>query len=128
MSEPIVFTSRHKIKQEKLDEFKPVFVDGLAAIEDDKPSTIFQYAYVNSNWTEVSFVHIFPNADAFEHHLIGVDDRAKKGYEFIEPMSMEKYGSPGEKILQMFKQIEAGGVSFTLWPETLGDFTRLSEA
>lgn len=95
-------------------------------IEAAKPGTVFQSAYVNEDSLEVSFVHIFPDVDAMEHHLIGVDDRTNKGYEFIRPISMEIFGSPSEKIIQMFKQIEAGGVSFTLWPQNLGGFIRLA--
>jgi uncharacterized protein YkuJ len=128
MTEPIVFISRNKIKEGMLEELRQSTKEGMALIEAGKPGTVFHNAYVNEDGSEVSFVHIFQDAEAFEHHLIGVDDRAKRGYDFIEPISMEIFGSPGDKILHMFNQIEAGGVSSTLWPQHVGGFIRLAAA
>jgi quinol monooxygenase YgiN len=126
MSEPIVFISKHKIKQEKLDEFKQFFTEGMAAVEAEKPNTLFQYAYVNDDWTIVRFVHVVADARAFEEHLIGADDRSKRAYEFIDPISMEIFGSPGDKTLEMFKQMEAAGISLILWPRNMAGFIRLA--
>jgi hypothetical protein len=36
-------------------------------------------------------VHIFPDAEAFERHLIGVDENVRKAYEFIEIEKLEIY-------------------------------------
>ena len=126
MAEPIVFISRNKIKEGKLNELRQLTKEAMAMIEASKPGTVFQNAYINESGSEVSFVHIFPDADAMEHHMLGVDERVNKSAEFIQPMSMEIYGSPGEKIIQMFNQIEAKGVSLTFWPLYLGGFVRLS--
>lgn len=126
MSEAIVLTTRHKIKQEKLDEFESYFVEGMALVEAQKPSTVFQCGYVNNDWTEVSFIHVFPDAVAFEDHMIGAGDRSARARDFLEPMSMQIFGSPNDKVRQMFKQIEAGGVTVTYWPRNLGGFIRLA--
>jgi hypothetical protein len=126
MGEPIVFISKHSIKAGKLDELSQYTKEGMLALEASKPGTVFQYAYVNPDGSEVSFIHVFPDAAAMEDHLIGANDRADKAYEMIEPISMEIFGSPGEKVLLMFRQLEARGIAFTLRPQNLGGFIRLS--
>lgn len=128
MSEPIVFISRHKIKEGKLEELRQFTKEGMARIEAEKPGTVLQNAYVNEDGSEVSFVHVFPDANAMAHHLIGADDRVNRAYDFIEPMSMEIFGSPGQEIIQIFKQMEARGISFSLRPQYLGGFIRLPAA
>jgi len=126
MVEPIVFISKHRIKEGKLEELRQNTKEGMPVIEASKPGTVLQCAYVNQDESEVSFVHVFPDAAAMEDHLVGAGDRADKAYELIEPISMEIFGSPGEKNLQMFRQYEARGIAFTLRPQSLGGFIRLA--
>lgn len=128
MSEPIVFISKHRIKEGKLEELRLFTKESMPVIEADKPGTVFQNAYVNEDGSEISFVHIFPDAEAMADHLVGAGDRSNRAYEFIEPISMEIFGSPGEKNLQMFRQMEARGIAFTLRPQYLGGFIRLQAA
>ncbi len=125
MGEPIVFISRSKIKEGKLEELRQLSKEVLAMIEASKPGTVFQNAYFNESTSEVTFVHIFPDADAMDQHMLGVDERVNKSAEFMQPMSMEIFGSPGEKTNQMFNQIETKGVSLTYWPLYVGGFIRL---
>jgi hypothetical protein len=126
MSEPIVLISKHKIKEGKLEGLRSLTKEVMPMIEASKPGTVFQGAYVSENGSEASFVHVFPDADAFEHHLIGADDRSARTSDFTEPVSMEIFGPPGEKIIQMFREMESRGISFTLRPQYLGGFIRLA--
>ena len=126
MPEPIVLISKHKIKEGKLEELRSFSKEVMPMIEASKPGTVFQGAYVSEDGSEASFVHVFPDAAAFEHHLIGADDRIARSHEFTEPVSMEIFGTPGEKTLQMFIEMESRGISFTLRPEYLGGFIRLA--
>jgi len=126
MSEPVVLISKHKIREGKLEGLGPFTEEVMPMIKASKPGTVFQGAYVSEDGSEASFVHVFPDAEAFEHHLIGADDRIARTHEFTEPVSMEIFGSPGEKTLQMFREMESRGISFTLRPEYLGGFIRLT--
>lgn len=126
MSGPIVFISRHRIKEGKLEELRKMTKEGMAMIEADKPGTAFQCAYVSEDTPEVSFVHIFPAADAVEHHMVGVDDQSNRSQEVIKPVSIEIFRLPSEKVSEMFKQIEARGISLTIQSQYLGGFSRFS--
>ena len=53
-------------------------------------------------------------------------ERAQAAYEFIEPTSMEIYGSPSDQAQEMFKQSAEGGVAVTSQPEPLAGYLRLA--
>ena len=100
MSEPIVFISRNKIKEGKTDEFRKHYQDSIPPIMAGKPGTLAQLAYENEEATEVTIVRLFPSADALDLQIQGADERSKKTYEFIEPISIEIFGIPNPATLE----------------------------
>ena len=128
MSEPIVFISHNRVKEGKLDGFKQHYRQGAELMEANKPGTVAFLAYLNEDGTEVSIVHVFPDADAMELHMQGVGDRAKGAYEFLESVSLEVYGRPTDAILEMMKQIAGSGVTLSVNPQRVGGYIRLKSA
>lgn len=125
MSEPIVFISTHKIRDGKLDGFKERNRQVAQFMEANKPGTVAFLAYLNEDGSEVSIVHVFPDAEAMEQHMEGVGERAKGAAEFLEFRLLEVYGSPSDKVLQMMEQAPDSGVTFRLRPEHLSGYMRL---
>jgi len=58
-------------------------------------------------------------------HFQGADERSKQAYEFMQPKSMEIYGSPNDGVLEMMKQIAESGVTVSIDTDHLGGFLRL---
>jgi quinol monooxygenase YgiN len=125
MSDPIVFISHNRVKEGKLDDLRQVSREGVKLIEADKLGTLVQLAYVNEDGTEVTFVHLFPNADAMDLHMQGASERAKRAYEFIESDRFEIYGTPSHGVMEMMKKIAGSGVVLSVNPQHLGGFIRL---
>lgn len=125
ISEPIVFITHHRIKEGKLEAFRKFNQEGFQLIQEQKPATLVLLAYAGADGSEVSFVHIFPDAEAMDLHFQGVDERANKAYEFIQPMRMEIYGLPNDRVLASMKQIAESGVSVRIDTDFLGGFLRL---
>jgi quinol monooxygenase YgiN len=125
MSEPIVFISHHKMKQDKIDTFRKVHQEKTLLLQEQKPDTIVFLAYAGEDGGEVSFVHVFPDAEAMDIHFQGADERSKQAYEFMQPKSMEIYGSPNDGVLEMMKQIAESGVTVSIDTDYLGGFLRL---
>ena len=125
MSEPIVFITHHRIKEGKLEALRKFNQEGFQLIQEQKPATLVLLAYAGADGSEVSFVHIFPDAEAMDLHFQDADERAKKAYEFMQPMSMEIYGSPNEGVLESMKQIAESRVSVSIDTDHLGGFLRL---
>lgn len=124
MSEPIVFISRNRIKPGKLDEFRKHYQESVPPTMAGKPDTLAQVAYENDQATEVTIVRLFPNADALDLQIQGADQRSKKTYEFIEPMSIEIFGTPNPATLDRMKSIAGSGVIVTIHPQYIGGFLR----
>lgn len=51
MTEPVVFISRHRIKEGKMDAFRQFFREGAPLVEQDKPQTVLFFAYSASTPT-----------------------------------------------------------------------------
>jgi len=61
MSEPIVFMSRNRVKESKLEEFKLHYRTGAEQLGREKPGTVAFLAYASDDGAEVSIFHVFPD-------------------------------------------------------------------
>jgi hypothetical protein len=125
MSEPIVFISNRRIKEGKFDEYAQNYRQGVEMIEANKPGTVAHLAYANEDGTEASIVHVFPDAESMELHMQGVDELAKKAFEFMEIVSFEIYGKPSDSVLEAMKKIAGSGVTLNIKPQPVGGYIRL---
>jgi hypothetical protein len=124
MSEPIVFINHNKIKDGKADDFRKHYRDSIPPIFASKPGTLVQLAYENEEGTEVTIVRLFPNADALDLQLQGADERSKITYEYIEPISIEIFGTPNPATIEKMKNITGAGVLVTINPYYMDGFIR----
>ena len=125
MADVVVFISHNRVKPgqfEGLERFAPE-ITGI--IERDKPGTAAMLTYANEDGTEVSIVHVFPDAGAMQRHLEGLDDRAAKAFEYMETVGYEIYGSPGAGVLEMMRGFAATlGADLTVRPGNLAGYLR----
>jgi quinol monooxygenase YgiN len=124
MTDPIVFISRNRIKEGKIDEFREHYRTSIAPIVANKPGTLVQLAYESEDLTEVTIIRLFPGADEMDSHLQGASERSKRTYEFIEPLSIEIYGTPSSDTLDILKEIAGSGISVSVNPRYIGGFIR----
>lgn len=125
MSDPIVFISHSKVKEGKFQALQESSRGMFSVMEAEKPGTVLHYGYVNEETTEIHFVHVFPDADAMDAHMVGAADRVGKANEFIETYEFEIYGAPSEEALAMLRQ--APGVHVAVRPVGFGGYIRLGE-
>jgi len=128
MTEPIVFISRNRIKNGKADEFRRHYQESVPSILAGKPGTLAQLAYENKETTEVTIVRLFPDADALDFQIQGASERSKRTYEFIEPISIEIFGTPNPATLENMRKIAGSGVAVRISPDYMGGFIRLLES
>ncbi len=125
MSEAIVFISHNKIKEGKLDALTDYYRQVAEMTQASKPGTLAHLAFLNEEGTEMSIVHLFPDAEAMERHMIGVDKLARKAREFMESVRLEIYGAPSDGVLEMMRQIAGSGVALVLKPQRVGGYIRV---
>jgi len=125
MTEPIVFVSHFRVKEDKLDGLRQLFGEALEMLEAEKPRTTAQLAYLDDSGTDVSIVHVFADADTMDHHFQGAEERSRAAYEFMDPAGWEIYGTPSGAALQMMHQsATAAAVALTVRSGYLGGFLR----
>src|SRR6185503_7347550 len=100
---PLVFISKSRIKDGKLEGLRRFLQEGAEGLQQEKPGTVAFLAYLSDESAELEIVHVFPDAAAMDRHMEGVVERSRQADEFIESTSMEIYGMPNDNTLQMFK-------------------------
>jgi quinol monooxygenase YgiN len=129
MTEPIVFVSHFRVRENKPNELKQQFREVLEMLEAEKTRTTAQLAYLDDTGTKLSIVHVFADADTMDVHFQGAEERSKAAYEVMDPAGWEIYGTPSDPALQMMRRFAtSAGVALTVQPAYLGGFLRSESA
>jgi hypothetical protein len=126
MSEPIIFISNQRVKDGKLEEYKLYYRQVAEQAKANKPGTVAHLAYLNEEGSELCIIHVFPDAESMELHMIGVDDLAKKAYEYVEILSFEIYGKPADTVLERMMQIAGSRIPLNIRPQIIGGYIRFN--
>jgi hypothetical protein len=124
MSEPIVFISNQRVKEGMLEGYKHYYRQVAEQAKANKPGTVAHLAYLNEEGSELSIIHIFPDAASMELHMKGVDELAKKAFEYVEILSFEIYGKPSDTVLESMMQIVGSGIALDIRPQRIGGYIR----
>ena len=82
-------------------------------------------AFAADDGSEVSVVHVFPDADAMGQHLQGVQERMGTAVEFIQTTGYEIYGAPSEPVLEAMRGFaDAEGVPLHVLSDHIGGYLR----
>ncbi len=127
MPEPIVFISHFNVREGQLEGFEDLSRAAQSALEEEKPRTVVFLSYLNEDRSALTFVHVFPDADAMDVHFEGAAERAAAAYEFIEPAGWEIYGRPNTGALEAMREAAArSNVDLVVQPRSMGGFLRLT--
>ena len=125
MDHPIVFISHFTVKAGKLETLKLLAHDVAIRLEAEKPQTLAFLHYLDDKGTQVTFVHVFADAEAMDVHFRGAQERSRAAFEFVDPKGWEIYGLPSDAALgTMRKAATSAGVPLTIQPEYLAGFVR----
>ena len=126
---PIVFISRFRIKDGQLDAFRQYGREMTPKLRDVKPGTVGFLMYLDPDGSELTIIHLFPDAEAMDLHFEGAGERSQAAYEFLVPVGWEIYGTPSEAVVvSMREAAAASGVTLTLQPDYADGFLRLSSS
>jgi len=128
MSGPIIFISHFKIKEGKLEDVKQLSGNVSKFIEANKPGTVAFLQYINQEGTELSILHVFPDADAFDKHNEGAGERSSKAFEIIVPTRREVYGLPSDQAMAILTPPEGSGITLDQMPQLVDGYIRLKDA
>jgi hypothetical protein len=131
MAEPVVYVSTWKIKEGKFDAYAG-FHERLAnTVWDLEPRVAAFLAFANDDGTEVTGIHVFPDADALDRHVGVLAERVGVLAEdmgvvmdLLGPGHIDVYGMRPKRALAMDRPLEDSGVPFTVKTRFVGGFTR----
>lgn len=124
MSAPIVYISHNRVKPGKLEALRQLYREASKELEATKPGTLVYLGYVSEDGSEVTFLHVFPSAEAMDLHMQGVPERARAAYELMQPVRLEIYGQPSPATLEAIRRIAGAGVALSLNPQHLSGYIR----
>lgn len=99
ISETVVFISTHKFKESKLDRFRDRNRQAAQFTKANRPGTVAFLTYLNEDGSEVSIVHVFPDAEAMEQQDADLHDQAQRAAgeiskaEFISLEGLDHLGA-----------------------------------
>ena len=127
MAAPLILINTFALKEGKLEDFRQSLQEFFKVIEANEPRALAINAYVNEDGTEVTFVHVHPDAASMEHHHQVVHEHAGRAQQFLDAArrSIQVYGQPSDLVLEKTRQHAGSGVPVSVKPEHLGGFTRL---
>lgn len=108
MSQPIVFISHGKVKEGKLEGLVPLLREGEKRLEAEKPRTLASLAYLADDG-QMTIFHIFADADSFDLHLQGAEERLRGWEEFAETRGFEIHGKPSDLAMSAMGQSATSG-------------------
>jgi Antibiotic biosynthesis monooxygenase len=125
MTQPIAFLTRSKIKEGRRQEFDTFFRERVPVITFGDPGTVALLSYLSEDGRELHIVHVFLNADAFDAHLTGVEERETLSGDYLQGLAWEIYGAPNAETLEGVQARAAkSGVRVTIYPDNFGGYLR----
>jgi hypothetical protein len=127
MTKPIVFISHFRVRDGMLDQFKDLARTVALQLQAERPRTIAYLFYLSQSGSEITIVHVFPDADSMDNHAQGSQERSRAAFEFVIPDGWEIYGTPSTAVLQQMREAAlASGVTLTIHPDYFAGFLRAS--
>lgn len=127
MSQPFIFISTFRLKQGTLEAFKEMCHELVGFVESNEPRVIALNLYANEDGTEVSNVHVHPDADSLISHMKLLREHISGAGSEEGPIdvttSNQIYGVPNDAVLEMLEEFDPG-VPLTIKPLLLAGFTR----
>jgi hypothetical protein len=127
MTQPIVFVSRNRIKEERLEEFDTFFRERVPVINYGDSGIAAQLSYLSEDGRELHIVHVFIHANAFAAYLNGAAELTRLAGHYLAGLAWEIYGAPNEETLKDLHALAAeNGVRITIFPDNFAGYLRAS--
>ena len=127
----LIYSSTWKIKEGRLEEYKRFTKQFMKIIEENEPQLIAFHVFLNEDETEMTSIHIHPDATSMDSHMqvveqvLGEDMLEWVGRaDFVEPEHIEIYGTPSQTLLEADKPLVDSGIPRNIKPLHFAGFTR----
>jgi hypothetical protein len=127
---PVVYLSTWRVKAGKFADYRRFYAELVQRILGPDPDVLAFYAFGNADDTEITNVHVFPDAATLDRHMAVLQEQMglipgdlSSVLEFMEPLDVQVYGSPTGEAAAMDQGLKDSGVPFTGKERFLGGFS-----
>jgi hypothetical protein len=125
MSAPFIFVTTHKLNEAHLGQFEALTAEYMQNVEANEPQVLAQHAYLSADRSEVSFVHVHPDAESADRHMQVAGEQIGRGLALTEAnLRIEVYGTPGPVLAQAIEANAAQGTTVSIKTGCLAGFSR----
>lgn len=103
MHESIVYIDTSEVQAGKLEELKAAMEALAQFVEANEPRIIAYNVYFTPDGTRMSVLHIHPDLASLEFHMKVAGPRFPSIAQFINMLTIEIYGKPGEELLEQLQ-------------------------
>jgi hypothetical protein len=104
MSMPVVYVDRSEVREGRVENLKAAMHDLAALVEQRMPQLLKYGFYLNEDAAEMTVVAVHPDSASLELHLEAGASAFRNMGEFIVLQSIDVYGRPNEKVLDLLGQ------------------------
>jgi hypothetical protein len=130
MDEPVVYLSTWRIKNGTFPAYRRFYAELLKRISGPDQDVVAFYAFGNADDTEITNVHVFPDAPTLDRHMAVIREQMglipgdlTAAPQFMEPLGVQVYGTPGGEAAAMDQGLKDAGVPFVGKERFLGGFS-----
>lgn len=106
MSGPLIFVSRSRVKPGQREVYQEHLAAATDLVDSEEPRVIGFNSYASADGTEVSTVHVHPDAESLDNHLAlyaaKLRDRAEQSVDSFE---IDVYGQPSDGALEFLNGV-----------------------
>jgi hypothetical protein len=116
MSATFVYTSRFKVREGKLDEYRTFVVRLAALVQEQEPDMAHFGIYLDEDGSTITVVQVHKTAENMAVHMDLITPLMAEGGPLIDMSDMEisVCGTPTEAILSQMRQIAGSGASVSI--------------
>jgi hypothetical protein len=103
-NQPIIYVDTSEVRDGRLDELKSAMADLAEFVSANEPRLLAYNVYFGDEGTRMTVLHINPDAAALEFHMEVAGPKFPPIGEFINMLSIDVYGHPGDALVASLRQ------------------------
>jgi hypothetical protein len=104
MSDPIIYVDNSEIRDGQFEALKAAMNELAQFVEANEPQLYTYRVYFNERRSQMTVIHIHPDAETLEFHMKVAGPLFPKFAGFVKLLSIDVYGVPSESIVEQLRQ------------------------
>lgn len=121
MTGPLLFVGTYEIPPGQFEAWQQANRDMLTFMREHEPRVLGFWNYTNADQTEVSTVHLHPDAASLQFHMEAARTRISAGTALVKMKRLELYGPVGTALLAQLRAVSERSGN---WPIYVKDFVQ----